>query len=158
MMQSDAILSKCGIYRYQLERVWEIGYDRVVWIMLNPSTADATEDDPTIRRCIRFSKDWGYAGLVVVNLFALRATNPQELQIAADPIGPQNDQSIFYASTNTGPVIAAWGAHKMAEQRAKNVLNSLASSVEVKCLGVTKSGAPRHPLYVKADTILEDYR
>lgn len=152
----DAIISDCGKYRYVLRR--SLGsvlrwYKPMLFIMLNPSTADATQDDPTIRRCMDFAKREGMTHLNVVNLFALRATDPAELKKAADPIGPENDRYIEeeVRRHSIGAVIAAWGAHPFAAERAAEVLKKYPT---LYCLGKTKSGAPRHPLYLRADSPL----
>lgn len=120
--------------------------------MLNPSTADAELDDPTIRRCISFAKREGCTELTVVNLFAYRSTDPKQLYKVDDPIGPQNDFYIKQAirAHDMGIVIAAWGAHPIAINRAKEIL-AMPEFADVLCLGTTKKGAPRHPLYVKSD-------
>jgi hypothetical protein len=121
--------------------------------MLNPSTADDTRDDPTIRRCVAFSKAWGYPGLIVVNLYALRATNPTQLWTAADPIGPRNDTTLQEVmDTASGKVVAAWGAHARPTRVAR--LRDL-TTVPMWCLGTTKAGAPRHPLYVSGHATLK---
>jgi hypothetical protein len=151
-VQGDAVLSGCGKYRYVLRR--SLGsalrwYRPMLFIMLNPSTADATQDDPTIRRCIAFAKREGMTHLTVVNLFALRATDPRELELADDPIGPENDRHISEeVAKHRGCVVAAWGAHQFAKPRAEAVL---ALYGPLYCLGKTKAGYPRHPLYVKGD-------
>ena len=159
-MTRTAKLSDCGTYRYSLGRRWnEPMPERLpvidLWIMLNPSKADDEIDDNTIRRCIAFSRDWGADGLRVVNLFALRATDPDELTRHPDPIGPQNDATLRLTAQAShelgGRVICAWGAHPMAAYRARMVRPLLGDAV---CLGTTKAGAPRHPLYVRADTAL----
>ena len=151
-----AIISDCGTYRYRLWRRWDAG-PACVFIMLNPSTADATNDDPTIRRCIGFAKREGCGSLEVVNLFAFRATSPADLKKAEDPVGPENDsylqQAMFYAK---GTVIAAWGAHGSYLNRDKDVRQLL--DEPLKCLGMTKTNAPKHPLYIKADQPLEMLR
>ena len=148
-MRGTAVLSPTGLYRYSLTRSWsQVELTRVLWVMLNPSTADAELDDPTIRRCIGFSKTWGFDSLEVVNLFAMRATNPAELRMCPDPVGSLNDLHIAAAVACADLVVAAWGAHPLATERAKAVLPLLGEPV---CLGRTKSGAPRHPLYVRAD-------
>lgn len=103
-----ALISECGLYRYRLWRRWGIG-PHATWIMLNPSTADADLDDPTIRRCIGFARAWGFSAIEVVNLFALRATNPRELGRSADPIGPDNDRHLSEAGRAAELRIAAWG-------------------------------------------------
>lgn len=154
----DAHLSTDGVYRYSLTRRWnEPMPDRLpvldLWIMLNPSTADADQDDPTIRRCIAFSRGWGADGLRVVNLFALRSTDPAALLRHPDPIGPRNDATLALLARASrelgGRVVCAWGAHSMAAERARTVQHLIGDAV---CLGTTKAGAPRHPLYVRGDT------
>ena len=106
-----AVLSECGSYRYALTREWADG-KCVAWLMLNPSTADADIDDPTIRRCIGFARQWGYGRLVVVNLFALRATDPRVLVRNADPVGSKNDFYIAKAMKEAQEVICAWGCQQ----------------------------------------------
>jgi hypothetical protein len=146
-----------GAYRYGLLRGWAEGRGIALWIMLNPSTADDKVDDPTIRRCIGFSRAWGCAGLVVVNLFALRSTDPKALSAARDPCGPDNDAWIrWWASVCPRFVVAAWGSLGGLRGRDEEVL-ALFEGVEVSCLGVTKAGNPRHPLYVKGSTPLRPY-
>lgn len=150
----SAVISDCSNYRYVLER--EKGSNPLVFLMLNPSTADASLDDPTIRRCRRFAFDNGYTGIVVVNLFAFRATKPKDLFSANDPVGPLNE---LYISEQTiqKDVCCAWGANAPTDrvQAVKNVLAY--SDANTLCLGVTKNGSPRHPLYVKADQKLVKY-
>lgn len=136
-----------GPYRYKLTRVWGPG-ERMVFIMLNPSTADADIDDPTIRRCIGFAKDLGFDGLEVVNLFALRSPDPAVLAKAEDPVGPLNDRFIT-DSARGGMIVAAWGAHPFAAARGAEVAAMVAEAGEtLYSLGVTKDGHPRHPLYL----------
>lgn len=150
--RTGAHFSPCGRYRYRLWRFWGVG-PAVVWCMLNPSTADETQDDPTIRRCIGFARSWGAAGVVIVNLFALRSTDPAALYDCADPVGPANDGAILSAaSAEASPVMAAWGVHGAHLGRGRAVAEMLgAHGVEIQCLGTTKDGHPRHPLYVRAD-------
>jgi len=147
-MIKRADISECGRYRYSLERVWgdEDG-DVVTWVMLNPSTADADSDDPTIRRCMDFSKAWGYSGMAVVNLFAWRATDPAEMKRAVKPVGPRNDEVLLYYAQNSHEVIVAWGAHGAYQGRGKRVLSML-RGLPVSDLGWTGSGQPKHPLYL----------
>ncbi len=144
-----ARLSPCGTYRYSLNRRWDIGRPRVGWIMLNPSTADAEVDDPTIRRCMGFARSWGYGGIVVRNLYALRATDPRELRKHSDPIGPDN---LLDECASDPLTIAAWGAHGAWRDRGNSV-RSLLNRIGIPLyhLGLTKDGHPRHPLYLKAD-------
>lgn len=154
----DAAISDCTRYRYSLKRWWDDGEDKpwACFVMLNPSTADAAKDDPTIRRCMSFAQSWGCVGIYVFNLFALRATDPRELAKAVDPIGPENDWFIrTYARMAKGPMVAAWGAHAFAASRAKAVTTLLnKAGIALQCLGVTKDGHPRHPLYVAGATSL----
>lgn len=152
-----ATLSPCGKYRYRLQRQWAAGDHTVLWIMLNPSTADATNDDPTIRRCIAFSKAWGYEGLMVGNLFAWRATDPSEL--LAGEIRPGEAENILHLremAQGSGLIVAGWGAHKAATPAATQAVWK-ALGKNLWCLGHTKSRAPRHPLYVPSATKLEGW-
>jgi hypothetical protein len=158
----DAVISGDGKYRYVLRR--SLGsilrwHKPMLFIMLNPSTADAETDDPTIRRCMAFAKREGATHLNVVNLFALRATDPNELLSSEDPIGPENDTHIAQEIRNNGmlPVICAWGAHKFATKRAGEVTSKGAPGGFV-CFGQTKSGMPKHPLYLKATQPLEEFK
>ncbi len=137
-----------GAYRYRLGRVRDGGSGTVVFIMLNPSTADAEVNDPTIRRCIGFAWDWGHRALTVVNLFAYRATTPKELRRATDPIGPANDQHILAAVGAADAVVVAWGVHGALHGRGREVMRLLSQGPQLTCLGVTKEGLPRHPLYM----------
>ena len=154
-MAKDAVISDCGAYRYWLHRMDDCEdpfATSAVFLMLNPSTADASLDDPTIRRCRRFAKDWGDDGLVVGNLFALRSTDPAQLLTHPDPIGPHNDNWLRLMAERHATVVCAWGAHPMAVERGAQVARMLIDNgVTLWCLGTTKSGAPRHPLYVRAD-------
>lgn len=149
-MRKSAEISPCGKYRYHLQRIWEVGAPRVAFVMLNPSTADATEDDPTIRRCIGYAKAWGYGGLDVVNLYAYRATDPAELKRVSSPIGPDNDETLLAVVRQADKVICAWGGH--GGRRGEIVLRKLRQSgISPMCLETTKKGEPKHPLYLKAD-------
>jgi hypothetical protein len=155
-LERDAVISDCGKYRYLLRRTWDARRPRVLFVTLNPSTADSDNDDSTIRSCIRLSRALNYGSIEVVNLFAFRATEPDDLQKASDPIGPKNDGSIERAIVHCDLHICAWGAHPMAERRATNVRQLIRSHrPAVFCLGKTKAGAPKHPLYIKTGTPLE---
>ena len=150
---SHAWLSPDLAYRYRLGRTWQEPGPLDLWVMLNPSTADARDDDATIRRCRGFSVRDRARGLVVVNLFALRSTNPAALLEHEDPVGPDNDvviaETVRHVREDGGRVIAAWGAHRMATgDRLAAVLELLHAGGPVLALGTTLSGAPRHPLYV----------
>lgn len=158
-MNGDAFLSQDRRYRYLLRRnlshpMYE-GERPCLFIMLNPSTADEKLDDPTIRRCTGFALGWKCTDLWVVNLFAFRATNPKDLMTAEDPVGPENDGAIAQAvhfCQKRGMIVAAWGAHRLAYQRGKELSGKYHP---LACLGRTASGAPRHPLYVRSDQQLE---
>ena len=149
-MRSAAVISECERYRYQLRRTWDDEGLLLEWIMLNPSTADAHVDDPTIRRCVGFAQRWGYGAIVVHNLYALRATNPAQLLSAKDAYGPRNDE--FLGHNPALCTIAAWGAH--AATLAPNARATIAVLAMCRprlyCLGTTAAGGPRHPLYVKS--------
>lgn len=156
---AGATISTCGVYRYTLDRIWSASLPTALFIMLNPSTADASEDDPTIRRCISFAKRMDCGGLTVVNLFALRSTDPDALTSHPDPVGPDNDTHTALAlGKRLGCVIAAWGAHPFARTRAEAVTGLLAAhGWQLNCLGTTKAGDPRHPLYVRGDQPLQPW-
>jgi hypothetical protein len=151
---SAAVLSHDGVYRYSLTRRWDAG-PVVRWIMLNPSIADHRVDDPTIRRCMAFSRRWGCAGIVVHNLFALRATDPRELRQHPNPIGPDNDAHLRgdHHGDEVALTVCAWGANTAVVGRARVVEDLLGQAgVRPHVLGLTAAGFPRHPLYVRADT------
>ena len=156
----SAIISPDGKYRYRLWRDLG-GYSlshSVCFVMLNPSTADATEDDPTIRRCIGFARRFGYNHLSVVNLFAYRATNPSMLLEVGprEAIGPDNDRHIVDAVCGAHGVICAWGNRGSLGNRGEEVLKLIrAQGVEPECLGTTKIGQPAHPLYLSNTLLLK---
>lgn len=148
-MQSSALISTCGLYRYWLLRVWNDDARKryVLWVMLNPSTADASQDDPTIRRCIGYSKAWGYDGLIVCNLYAYRATQPKDLWKATDPVGPENDRHLESGAHCSSKMVAAWGANA-DPARAAHVREIMKRYGEVCALSLTKDRQPKHPLYL----------
>ena len=156
-LENDAIISDCGSYRYLLRRVWNHDLPRVLIIMLNPSTADASVDDPTIRSCVRLCKSHGHGSFEVVNLFAWRATDPRQIEAVPHPVGPENDAVIRAAVNRCDEIICAWGAFSRAEKRGREVLRMI-SRPAVFCWGQTKSGAPKHPLYIKTGTLLMAFR
>src|SRR5262245_14692306 len=150
-LDAGAVFSPCETCRYRLWRVWEPGGRIAVFIGLNPSTADATADDPTIRRCVGFAKAWGFGGVDVVNLFAFRATTPKEWKRAAEPVGLENDYHLREVTWTAKRVVAAWGVHGSYRGRGDAVLELLrAAGVPITCLSRTQAGHPRHPLYAKA--------
>lgn len=157
---SLALFSKDYRYRYRLSRQWADQGPTAVFIMLNPSVADAFKSDPTVTRCRGFAEREGCKGLVVLNLFALRSPDPKVLAPAADPVGPFNDaqhQAVLTGWPGDLLVIAAWGAHPFATKRAADVTRRVARRHPLLCLGTTKAGHPRHPLYVKGDAPLVTY-
>lgn len=157
-IENDAVISDCGKYRYLLRRTWDGKKPRALYVMLNPSTADAYKDDATIRSCVRLAVGLGYGSMEVVNLFAWRATNPDELGTVPDPIGPNNDASIERAIGRCDVAICAWGAYPVSSIRIADVTNAIRSQrPAVYCLGKTKAGFPKHPLYIKSGTPLETY-
>lgn len=152
-----AVISECGRYRYELRRVWDPTGPLLEFIMLNPSTADASIDDPTIRRIAGsaerpgFARRWGYGGIVVRNLYALRATNPEVLlNYSGDAYGPRNDR--YIADDAADCTIVAWGAHPATlSERATAVIEVLGFfRPRLFCLGTNQNGSPKHPLYVPA--------
>jgi hypothetical protein len=147
-----AIFDPTGMYRYSLWREWCPDSPPVAFIMLNPSTADDRKDDPTIRRCIGFAHTWGFGALEVVNLFAYRATDSRKLLGVDDPVGPENDEYIMQAVERCSYVVVAWGTKGLLLDRNRQVIRLLAGLRHVGCLGVTKDGHPRHPLYVRGNT------
>lgn len=150
----DALISKCGTYRYWLSRVWDVEKQQVMFIGLNPSTADAEDDDPTIRRMMDFAKRWGYGGIVVTNLFAYRATQPTDMFNADEPVGIDNDHHIRVLSAKCHIVVFCWGVNGYYKGRDMEVA---AMFKHAHCLGKTVGGYPKHPLYLKADTQLEKF-
>jgi hypothetical protein len=156
-MDTGAIFSHDRIYRYMLWREWDVKLPTCTFIGLNPSTADETIDDPTIRRCIGFAREWGYGRMQMLNLFAYRATDPLVMRLADDPIGPDNDRWLVEATRVSGLTVAAWGMHGVYRGRQQQVAELLRANRAgrvgaVQCLGTTKSGCPRHPLYLRAST------
>ena len=157
-MNKGAYLSKCRKYRYSLWRIWDETKAPILFILLNPSTADEAVDDPTIRRCIGFAKEWGAGGIVVVNLFAFRATSPDEMMAVDDPIGPLNDRTILKVAGAASIAICAWGNSGNHLGRSSSLKRIMVDKgVELFCLGTNNSGEPKHPLYIKSGTKLKQY-
>lgn len=151
-VQKSALLSDCGKYRYSLERIWEPLKPVCTFVGLNPSTADAFEDDPTIRRCMSYAYYWGYGSMVMLNLFAYRATVPKDMMGAEDPVGPDNIELIrkYILNGNAGCVIAAWGKDGRYLGQDK-VFRDLFPNLHY--LKLNKDGSPGHPLYLKSDLL-----
>ncbi|MDA1279193.1 MAG: DUF1643 domain-containing protein [Chloroflexi bacterium] len=151
--RNRARFSACGNYRYLLTR--EFGGDSTcLFIMLNPSSADAEHDDPTIRRCVSFALREGFGRLEVVNLYAFRTAEPAELFVSDDPVGSESDREILGAVERANVVVFAWGNHA-TDDRTTAVRNLLVTSGKsARCFGLTKLGQPRHPLYLRSDAVL----
>ena len=142
---SDAFFSKDRQYRYALWRTWDNELPKVLFIGLNPSTATETKNDPTIRRCMGYAKDWGYGGYIMGNIFAFRSTNPTNLKKINDPIGPENDYWLKKLHEEANLTIAAWGTHGEFMNRGQAVFDLIP---DIQCLRITKHGYPSHPLYL----------
>ena len=155
-VSKSASVSSCGMYRYKLARVWDPSKPAIGWIMLNPSIADALTDDPTVRRCMGFAREWDYGGIEIRNLFAFRATNPDEMRkIVFDPIGPDNDAAILELA-RLPLVVVAWGVH--GRDRARAVYQLLTENgITVHCLQRTKDGSPKHPLFANGQLLPKAY-
>ncbi len=146
-----AVFDASGMYRYSLWRAWYADHPRVGFVMLNPSTADEQRNDPTIRRCIEFARAWRFGSIEVVNLFAYKGTDMKELLKVDDPVGDENDFFIERAMERCSTVVAGWGTKGTLLGRDRQVMQLLRCKQDVYCLGVTKDGHPRHPLYVRGD-------
>lgn len=160
-MEKTALISPCGRYRYRLTRRWGPGA-LLPFVMLNPSTADADVDDATIRRCMSFARREERGGIVVGNLFAYRATDPEALRAVADPVGPSNVSAltgiIIDAAFAGVPVLCGWGAYsRLKDQDAMLRRIAAKHGVKLVCLGTTMAGYPRHPLYVRRDQPLVEW-
>lgn len=151
---SRARFSACGCYRYTLWRVWDASRPSIAFVGLNPSTADAEQDDPTVRRCIGYARRWKYGGMVMLNVFALRSTDPRGLLAVDDPIGPENDAWMLRSLRRVELAVACWGNHGELLGRGDQVARALGP---FKCLGLTKVGHPRHPLYLKGSLKLKAF-
>jgi len=153
-MMKGAIFSTGRKYRYSLYRIWDRDLPCVMFIGLNPSTADETNDDPTITRCIGYAHDWGYGGLYMCNIFAFRTTFPSVLHREIDPIGDGNNHWLDSYAKASGLVVAAWGNHGELRCRGKEVAKLIPN---LYCLGINKTGQPKHPLYLPKDAQLIKY-
>lgn len=148
-VHKGATFSECRTWRYTLWRRWADG-PALVCLALNPSTADELQDDPTIRRVIGFAKRWGFSAMEMLNIFSFRSTDPKALLRCPDPVGPGNDAAIRETCGNAGLVLVAWGVHGTLHGRNLAVADLLPRPVY--CLGVTKGGHPKHPLYINGRT------
>lgn len=152
-MSGEALFSDCGRYRYRLSRIWDVTGPRLLFVMLNPSTATETRSDPTLCRCLNQARTLGFGGLTVVNLFALRATDPRALKLADDAVGAGNDAVILRAACRAGAIVCAWGRHGVLRRRGAAVAGMLRDAgLPLFHLGLTRCGQPRHPLYLRRDS------
>lgn len=157
MIRSTAIFSEDQKYRYRLDRVWDKAKPLLGFIMLNPSTADAEVNDPTVTRCIKRAQRLGYGGAVVGNAYAYRSTDPKKLRLIGGPIGFDNDSHLLNIMNDCETIIVAWGAHAKLG-RAKRICDiAEEAGKQLYCLALTKHGAPRHPLYLKDDLELKEF-
>lgn len=148
---SEAVYSDCERYRYALTRVWAPGC-RLLVVMLNPSTATETANDPTVERCERRARAMGFGGFRVVNLFAFRATDPRALRAVADPVGPDNDAALGAGAVWADAILCGWGGHGALLGRDRAVAATLrAQTRPLWHLGLTRQGQPKHPLYIGYD-------
>lgn len=145
---SGARFSECRKYRYVLWRIWDFNLPRIMFIGLNPSTADETQNDPTIRRVVGFAKDWGYGGVYMCNLFGIVSTDPAELKTCDDPV-KDNDSWLLQYSELSRDILFGWGNFKEATERAVMVSGWFPNAL---CLGKNANGTPKHPLYIAAKT------
>ena len=150
-LDKSAIISDDGKYRYNLTRKLSLGANYVLFVGLNPSTADATLDDPTIRRCVGFAKSWGFNWMLMGNLYAFRATDPQMLRTSDNPVGPRNREELEKMVSVCDLVIAAWGSNPLTLE-AQSIADWIVQQGNVKCLGQNKNGSPKHPLYLAKST------
>lgn len=157
-MESSAIFSDCGRYRYVLSRHWEDG-ETCVFVGLNPSTADDSKNDATVRKCMHFARSWGFAGISLVNLYARRCRYPQALLTSDDPVGPDNDIWLTRIIIDAPLAIAMWGNHgaRTYGEGARRDILVMKSRAEWHCFGRTKLKAPKHPLYLPKETSLKTF-
>ncbi len=148
LIESGAEFSSDRVHRYSLWRIWDTERPYAAFVGLNPSTADEYKNDPTVRRCINYSREWGYGGFYMLNIFGLRSTDPAKLYKADDPVGPDNDHHIQKISMGAGITVAAWGNHGAFLDRGREVRKLLK---DPQCLKLNGSGCPGHPLYLRKD-------
>jgi hypothetical protein len=153
---SGAGFSPCRRWRYTLWRQWSLSSPKIAFIGLNPSTADETSDDPTVRRCIDFARRWGFGGMYMLNVFAYRSTDPRLLKTAVDPVGPGNRAALLRTCRRSKMTVACWGGWGRLFDRGRTVIELLRDS-PLHCLGVTKGGHPKHPLYLPSETLATEF-
>ncbi|MBL4870566.1 MAG: DUF1643 domain-containing protein [Robiginitomaculum sp.] len=147
----EALFSPCRQYRYRLSQIWDEHKLPLTWLMLNPSTADEVKNDPTVERCERRARMWGYGGSIVFNIFAFRATDPKDMRAQTDPIGPENDKWIrqIAKQSRERDVVAGWGEHGAHRNRGQAVLDIfMQEEGQISALKINASGHPAHPLYI----------
>lgn len=157
--QAGAIFSDCGLYRYALWRRWDGPRERLgmaAFIGLNPSTATESVSDPTVTRCVGYAKRWGFAGMYMLNAFALRSTDPRGLLLVGDAVGPENNRHLLGIASTVGVVVAAWGTRGKLRGRQAQLIELL-GKLPLLCLGTNRDGSPRHPLYLRADERLREW-
>lgn len=146
---SEAIYSDCERYRYSLTRTWDSAGPRVLFIMLNPSKATEVQNDPTVERCERRARVLGFGAFRVMNIFAWRETDPRLLRAAPEPLGPENDRLLLAGVAWADMILAGWGVHGEHLARGPKVETLLrGAGADLHCLGLSKAGHPRHPLYI----------
>jgi hypothetical protein len=150
--RSSAVISPCGTYRYALHRRWDDG-PQCMFCMLNPSVADATKPDPTMKRCVNYAKSWGFAALTIGNLFAYRATDPDDMMGAAYPVGPDNNEWLIRLARESALILVAWGNHGSYRRRdaaVRRLLGGVDGIPPLHYLKLTHEGQPCHPLRLLA--------
>ncbi len=152
--RSGAVFSARRTFRYALWRNWDNHRPKIVFVGLNPSTADENQDDPTIRRCISFARTWGYGGVLIGNLFAFRATRPADLKKTPMPIGRDNNKWLDTMIVVSGRVLACWGNHGSHLSQDRLFVDRYS---DLYCLAVNSTGAPVHPLYQPGSSIPSKY-
>lgn len=150
-LEQSATISEDQQYRYSLARKVSDGERILLFVGLNPSTADAKLDDPTIRRCVGFAKLWGFSWLLMGNVYAFRSTDPKKLQTVENPVGSRNRNELDKMMAVSELVIAAWGNNSLTAE-AKEIADWIVKQDKTKCLGQNKNGTPKHPLYLRAST------
>ena len=157
-VERSAVFDQTRQYRYRLGRRWQLGGSSVAFVMLNPSQADASRDDPTLRACMQFAQRWEYAALCVVNLFGYRTPHPKELMQTEEPIGDENDHYLLQAVEEAERVVLAWGNWGSLAGRDRTILQLLRPyQAKLTCLQINRSGQPRHPLYIKRSVLPQRY-
>jgi hypothetical protein len=152
-LSASADISSDRLYRYALSRHLAHGERAVLFVGLNPSTADARTDDPTIRRCVGFARSWGFDWLLMGNVYALRSTDPKRLMLVEDAIGPLNQEALEAMTRRAELVVAAWGKNRL-DAVATRLAGWILSLEHTRCLGENQDGSPKHPLYLRRETAL----